>query len=589
MKKAIKTHLLFLLTTACIFIPEYSSSFDSSLSNEYYNDPGAVFEPYDIAGTTIPDDSEYIFDKNNVYDSQLPVEPEDTEESFPEYYDLRDFGIVSPVRQQGSYGTCWAISALGSMETQIMKSGFDSAPVLSSWHLSYFSYKGNKPFTTSSKSPYLSGGMNTTACATLSKWNGPISESIVPYDSWEIVDSNLQNVHEYELEDVYNIHPWLEAHQRYTDNSIKKLIYEKNAVSVYINADEQYYNSGTCSQYCYDNTDVNHGVLAVGWDDNYPKENFSTKPHNDGAWLIKNSWGTNWGDNGYFWLSYDDISLHEAACYFCEPEGTYKNNYYYDDHGWITSISTNSRQTSLSGYMSNIFTAADNEDISAVSFYTIEPDADYEIFVYTDLSNSKSPVGKTVSQTTSGTEEYKGYHTVRLNKPVSVSEGELFSVVVKITNKYSPYTVPIEASIYATIGNSKFANISMSILAEDTTPMTSYISNDGISWTDTANRTYLYKNKKYFTLDSADEVIDYVLLGNICVKAFSTQNDKPDILEGDINSDGYVNVADAVILMRYLNNTSDEAENFNELNADLNSSGTIDILDLILLKGTLVN
>ena len=50
-----------------------------------------------------------------------------------------------------------------------------------------------------------------------------------------------------------------------------------------------------------------HGVLIIGWDDNYSKDNFYyEKPENDGAWLVLNSWGTSWGNNGTAWISYDD-------------------------------------------------------------------------------------------------------------------------------------------------------------------------------------------------------------------------------------------------------------------------------------------
>lgn len=51
----------------------------------------------------------------------------------------------------------------------------------------------------------------------------------------------------------------------------------------------------------------NHGVVIIGWDDNYSKDNFVyEKPQNDGAWLILNSWGSNWGNKGTAWVSYED-------------------------------------------------------------------------------------------------------------------------------------------------------------------------------------------------------------------------------------------------------------------------------------------
>ena len=50
-----------------------------------------------------------------------------------------------------------------------------------------------------------------------------------------------------------------------------------------------------------------HALLIIGWDDNYSKDNFYyEKPENDGAWLVLNSWGTSWANNGVGWLSYED-------------------------------------------------------------------------------------------------------------------------------------------------------------------------------------------------------------------------------------------------------------------------------------------
>ena len=54
-----------------------------------------------------------------------------------------------------------------------------------------------------------------------------------------------------------------------------------------------------------------HAVTIIGWDDKYSRNNFNSncRPENDGAWLILNSWGADWGNNGTAWVSYEDINF----------------------------------------------------------------------------------------------------------------------------------------------------------------------------------------------------------------------------------------------------------------------------------------
>lgn len=455
-------------------------------------------------------------------------EAETDTDSFPSSFDLRSCGIATKVKQQGKYGTCWAIAASDSIENQIVRSGYEASPDLSEWHFAYFTYRGEKPFLSSAENVFNSGGTNTIAAASLARWQGMVREETVPYGSSSAIDASMQFDSDYKVTDVYNVHSIVSNHIKHSEDFMKELIYSQNAVSAAYYSREEYYNENTYSHYCYDSgTGIDHAVVLLGWDDNYPKENFRAekRPENDGAWLAKNSWGEEWGDGGYFWISYEDKSLCEAGCYYSVPGDTYSTNYQYDETGWAVSISADGNQKKLSGYMANVFTAENNDPITAVSFYTTEDDADYEIYVYTDVktgSKNTSPVNGTLASEKSGSQKYAGYHTVVLDTPVEVAKGDVFSVAVKLTNHTSPYVIPMEASS-ATASAGFFSTrtyLFHQYGSEENDP--SYISLDGNSWYKTTGKTYSYSYTKYLDLVSTLQNLRSVTLGNVCLKALAS-------------------------------------------------------------------
>lgn len=435
----------------------------------------------------------------------------------PKSYDLRNEGRASSVPNQGAYGTCWAFAALGSAESGLIEQ-FPGVS-LSELHLAWFTYVGPEEeefawdvFRGEEPDPLNSGGNDGRAVGTMAAWKGPVFSETLPYDA-EDVEESLRYAADYHLQDAYYLpnatYGYHDPEATYASRqTIQQILMEEGAVSISYTAGDQVsnYNEETYAVYNDTYSSSDHAVLIVGWDDDFPKESFreGERPENDGAWLIRNSWGTGWGDDGYFWLSYEDKTIDIGPYYNLESKDNYDNNYQYDTLGWGISAAADefvdSDKASKTGYMSNIFTAKDAEQLEAVSFYTTDAGTKYEISVYTGVEEGKPTSGKLAFSGQSGTEPYAGYHTIELDRAVALEKGERFSVVVRLQNPSYAYPLPVE---FCLLPLDKDEPAYMGSGGE------SYYSLDGKSWADITT----------MPIDNNPDAKAYTT--NVCIKAFT--------------------------------------------------------------------
>jgi hypothetical protein len=276
------------------------------------------------------------------------------------------------------------------------------------------------------------------------------------------------------------------------NDTIKYFVTKYGAVIFSFRWDEACYNSSTYSYYYNysgdsynsDKTKVGHVVPIVGWDDNYSKNNFRTSPPGNGAFIVKNSWGTRWGKSGYFYISYYDTSMKNFVCFNnAEPNNNYDRNYQYDPLGWTGNYGWKDKVA----WAANIFTAKDNKPLRAVSFYLNDSNANYTIHIYKGVKKGKPRSGTLVLQK-SGSKSYPGYYTVKLDSTIPLKQGNRFSVVIKYRNSSYKYPVPMERP-YSNYSSKATANTGES-----------YVSHYGNSWFDIA--------KQYSDT-------------NVCIKAFT--------------------------------------------------------------------
>ena len=407
------------------------------------------------------DDSSHTFgDVISDYADDVPYYNSEVEAyaDIPAHYEL-DKNLFPDVRNQNPYGTCWAFAALGLSEFDLIKRGLANKSIdLSELQLAYFVYNSaldplggtegdqSKYYNGSTSYSYLNrGGTYEYAVRRLSQWSGAVNENDVPYNTTAInnvLENGLSDEYAYS-KDVAHLENAYVMSLKNNPDDVKRTIMSNGAVGIQYYHSDNYllWNSDKQLWTYYDPniTGGGHNVMIVGWDDNFSKDNFvGDKPTNNGAWLIRNSWGF---QQSYFWMSYENKSLLDAAWAFdMNTANNYDNNYQLD--GGIDSYNVSNTICQYKTY-SNVFSVGNkdsvvSESLKAVSLsFTHVANVNYKVEIYTDLKNSNPYSGtKQAEATTEGTTTYAGLYTVPLSKTIELKPGSSFAVVVT-TDKYA--------------------------------------------------------------------------------------------------------------------------------------------------------
>lgn len=383
--------------------------------------------------------------------------------SLPTQYSLRSLGLVTDVKEQGYSESCWAFSALGAMESNRLVNG-KGASDFSEAHLVWFSRNSATTDVNSlaygdgltHSAPYSVGGNWMYSTAALTRWSGAAAESDYPFYPLDI--SRMGNYSESDRINTSGGAVLYSTEELNLMADIKEWIMEKGAISASFHYNESYYNQ-TKYAYCCTDTSVssNHAILIVGWNDSYSKNNFNTtsRPSYSGAFQCKNSWGDEWGDGGYFWLSYYDASISDLYGYVCADADTYDHNYSYNGLAYARAYSNTSTNGSQ---IANVFTSNGYEKLTAVSTYTFQADTYAEVFIYKNLTaNYSKPTQGTLAYSSGKfLIPHAGYHTIPLSSSVSLNPNENFSVVIRLSRDDNQLYVVAEYNNSSTIYSSKY-------------------------------------------------------------------------------------------------------------------------------------
>ncbi|MBD3235683.1 MAG: hypothetical protein GF330_03155 [Candidatus Eisenbacteria bacterium] len=208
-----------------------------------------------------------------------------SEEDFPERWDWRDYGMMTPAKQQGGCGSCWAFGAVGALEG-LYKIQNDGEQMLFS----------EQQCISCNEFGDGCGGGSSYSCYVLWSDFGAVPSSCMPYYASDYVPCTQDECDVRARVSDMTVVPNLESYMK------TAIMIHPITCTLYATGGFFSYNGG-----CYAGPagGQNHEVCLCGWDDNACNGN--------GAWLIKNSWGPGWGENGYGWIQYGSTALTSSG------------------------------------------------------------------------------------------------------------------------------------------------------------------------------------------------------------------------------------------------------------------------------------
>ena len=467
--------------------------------------------------------------------------------AFPSSFNLIDQGLVTPLKCQAPFGTCWAFGSISTLETAVLNElgmtydealavGGEIAPLLdlSEKHLAWFTYQGLPASVDPSQAGegmviknqeqnfsevYNMGGFPVYSAAFLANCGGPATEKAIPYQGktglreWEFMEAHKQEIIESYMADGYTR---VEAEEKYrTDLESKKKsnepsyfddwslddgqwkvtspitirnanylpntilvdsdfnyagldfrsvelmkqeLYSGHSIAMSYDASSGFLNEDTWGYYCPELSWTDHRVCIVGWDDNFKRENFGFNPdgeyygpyyypEGDGAWLVKNSWGSYPDDtseekedlrdnkwkldgDGYFYISYYDRSLSglESVDITLDMEKTEQETAHQYDYCILDSYDGSYTPNEVS--TANIFKTRGNERITALAARSHAENSRIKMEVYLLNEDPTDPRDGILLWTDNESFPYMGYHRIDLDREVYVPANSSYSVIV---------------------------------------------------------------------------------------------------------------------------------------------------------------
>lgn len=487
--------------------------------------------------------------------------------AFPAAYSSVEMGYVTPVKDQGMQNTCVFFSGTAAMETALLKGGFGEYD-LSEEYANYWASKRNdgtgwqRDRVNTGAYPYTAYGYLTTG--------GVVADSELPY---------MSRTEKY-FEELNPIEPLFYAGgikllsgPDLDAAAFKTAIMENGGVVASFALSNNYLNRDSNSFFCGDTLPLSelsasaHSVFVVGWDDNYPKKNFKSgsQPQNNGAWLIKNSWGDAFS---YIWVSYEDkylgaeifggsfavndiIKNHSCnELLSVDSYGTIYDMEFYNDNGDDITDAV---------FINTFGFSKEMPSISSVEFSTSNIGAGYTIYYIPTSNGTPTDDESKWTKLTSGTISYAGIHNISF-KPYTIPDAQ-GAIGVKITTK--------DGSA-ASIGCCEWLG--------------DYETGEFLFLPRTLdNRSFVMYGDNSFSLTDFYSSADDTIGGNFTIRAVA------NVRRGDVNKDGSITLGDALVTQKQAINLVALDSDIVEYVADLDGSGSVNLIDAVMVQKTALN
>ena len=345
------------------------------------------------------------------------------EAKFPSKYDLRDYGVVAPVELQSS-GGCWAYSGMSTVESRLLFLG-EGAYDFSDNNLKYCHGFFDSRST---------NGNAWMISAYFARQSGPLLETQDPYPG----GTSLPGVNC----PIDEPSAFFIRESRYPSGDMdntKQLIVDVGSYWTLVYYSATYFDADDATYFYGGTHEVNHVVNVIGWDDD------KVTAGGVGAWICQNTYGTNWGEGGFFYISYNDTQLLKYNAYYpdLKPYDNDSRVLLYDELGNYSSIGFNS-ETAFS-----LCKFSANEDllIQEIGTYAMAYGTTISAEVYLNYDDTNRSLSTLLATISPQITQEPGLYTFDLNNSFVIPMGSNFYVKIKYMTPGNNNPIPIETFI----------------------------------------------------------------------------------------------------------------------------------------------